>query len=371
MLRVASHLIRSKKIEDSFYIADMNKLRANIAAWFNLMPSVIPYYAIKCNPDNVVLDHLVKDGRIGFDCASTKEMATVISKGVSPDKVIFAHPCKKKTDMVYANKHGIKLTVFDNKYELQKIREAYSQSDVLLRIRIDNPKARVQLGLKYGADEHEWDDLLKRAIDSGVNVKGVSFHIGSASKDALVFQKAIAKSLNIISKYPQMNLLDIGGGFQKQNFQESAIIINKMLDGVPMHVIAEPGRYFVEDVFTFFTPIIGLRLRNTSREYFIADGLYGSLNCLLYDKHVAQYEAVYNPLLSLQTEIKTRAVGNCRIWGSTCDSADLVLDNATLPDNLRVGDFIMFKNFGAYTLAGACDFNGINFTKPHIEYIQT
>jgi hypothetical protein len=34
-----------------------------------------------------------------------------------------------------------------------------------------------------------------------------------------------------------------------------------------------------------------------------------------------------------------------------------------LPE-LRNGDWLMFTNSGAYTLAGACDFNGIEFTTP-------
>lgn len=45
------------------------------------------------------------------------------------------------------------------------------------------------------------------------------------------------------------------------------------------------------------------------------------------------------------------------LWGPTCDSADFLYKNVQLPE-LRNGDWLLFPNVGAYTVAGACDFNG-------------
>lgn len=39
------------------------------------------------------------------------------------------------------------------------------------------------------------------------------------------------------------------------------------------------------------------------------------------------------------------------LWGPTCDSADYLYKNVQLPE-LRNGDFLMFVNAGAYTVAG-------------------
>ena len=41
-----------------------------------------------------------------------------------------------------------------------------------------------------------------------------------------------------------------------------------------------------------------------------------------------------------------------------------------LPE-LRNGDWLMFPNAGAYTVAGACDFNGINMTRPKTFYVYS
>jgi hypothetical protein len=39
------------------------------------------------------------------------------------------------------------------------------------------------------------------------------------------------------------------------------------------------------------------------------------------------------------------------LWGPTCDSADYLYKNVQLPE-LRNGDWLMFVNSGAYTVAG-------------------
>ncbi len=45
------------------------------------------------------------------------------------------------------------------------------------------------------------------------------------------------------------------------------------------------------------------------------------------------------------------------LWGPTCDSMDKISDAALLPE-LAVGDWLVFENAGAYTIAGSCKFNG-------------
>lgn len=56
------------------------------------------------------------------------------------------------------------------------------------------------------------------------------------------------------------------------------------------------------------------------------------------------------------------------LWGPTCDSADYLYKDVQLPE-LRNGDWLMFVNAGAYTVAGACDFNGIAMTQPNKFYV--
>lgn len=45
------------------------------------------------------------------------------------------------------------------------------------------------------------------------------------------------------------------------------------------------------------------------------------------------------------------------IWGPTCDSIDKISDTLRMPE-LQPGDWLLFENMGAYTIAGSCRFNG-------------
>jgi len=47
------------------------------------------------------------------------------------------------------------------------------------------------------------------------------------------------------------------------------------------------------------------------------------------------------------------------IFGPTCDSMDKIAENIFLPE-LKVGEWIYFPEFGAYTVAAASSFNGFN-----------
>lgn len=65
------------------------------------LPRVTPFYAVKCNPDRLILRTLAALG-CGFDCASAREMRAVLEMGVPPERIIFAHPCKLPADVDFA-----------------------------------------------------------------------------------------------------------------------------------------------------------------------------------------------------------------------------------------------------------------------------
>lgn len=377
---LAKSLIAKHNLADSFYIYDLDILKHSIQQWRTYLPMITPFYAIKCNPDPMIIRTLAEHGA-GFDCASPREIDTALQY-VSPSRIIYAHPCKHPRDITYARQHGIIQTTFDSESELDKLHDRLRNP--LLRIKIDNPNATVQLGLKYGADPHngEVTHLLKYARNRGIDLKGVSFHIGSANRDPTIYRDAITISNRVLQQMRQLGFspttLNIGGGFTTSTFQHTAPVITQTLDAIgakqqELVIMAEPGRYFAERVATFFTPVIGVRKRsiNTTEtkrimmEYWIGDGLYGSFNCILYDHQRPQFELLTN------NNVKPTLYDSI-VWGATCDSADRLNDPALpikLP-KLALGDWLMVPDFGAYTIAGACDFNGIPMTRPKTFYIM-
>lgn len=58
------------------------------------------------------------------------------------------------------------------------------------------------------------------------------------------------------------------------------------------------------------------------------------------------------------------------IWGPTCDNMDVVLKKIRLPQ-LKIGDWIVFENMGAYTISIACEFNGFKCPKIHYMVKET
>ncbi|MBZ3881910.1 Ornithine decarboxylase [Sciurus carolinensis] len=56
------------------------------------------------------------------------------------------------------------------------------------------------------------------------------------------------------------------------------------------------------------------------------------------------------------------------MWGPTCDGLDWFVERCDLPE-MHVGDWMLFENMGAYTVAAASTFNG--FQRPTTYYVMS
>ena len=50
------------------------------------------------------------------------EIEAALNLGVTPDRIIFAHPCKMQSHLIYAAEKGIRLMTFDTVSELKKVK---------------------------------------------------------------------------------------------------------------------------------------------------------------------------------------------------------------------------------------------------------
>lgn len=55
--------------EDAFFAGDLGEVVRQYAKFRRLLPRVVPHYAVKCNPDDLIVKTLVELGA-SFDCAS-------------------------------------------------------------------------------------------------------------------------------------------------------------------------------------------------------------------------------------------------------------------------------------------------------------
>lgn len=375
----AEEFIR-KKIEllkdevEPFYAVDLEDICNKHIRWLTSMPRVTPHYAVKCNDDINIIKLLAYLGA-GFDCASKGEIEKVMNVGVSADRIIYANPCKQSSYIRYAQEVGVDVMTFDNEQELLKIKQLHPHAKLVLRIITDDSNAVCRFSMKFGADMHTARKLVEKAQEIDMDVIGVSFHCGSGQMTSKAFVDAIQNARAIMNYGNKlgftMNLLDLGGGFPgntgtEDYFAEIAAAINRTIDEYfpadeNVRIIAEPGRYYVASAYTLATNVIASRemidpeTGKSKYMYYINDGVYGSFNCILYDHYVA------DPCFFPKNESNEKHTSS--IWGPTCDGLDCISASIEIP-KLEIGDWIYWKNMGAYTISAAVQFNGLPFGKP-------
>ncbi|XP_063968122.1 uncharacterized protein LOC135157285 isoform X2 [Lytechinus pictus] len=113
--------------EDPFFVLDLKDVEKKHHLWKQEFPNVQPFYAVKCNSNRRVLEMLAILGA-GFDCASKAELQQVLDLGVQPNRIIYAHPCKAKSHLMFAKENDVRLMTFDNEDELVKIKEVFPKA---------------------------------------------------------------------------------------------------------------------------------------------------------------------------------------------------------------------------------------------------
>nr|ALM31968.1 decarboxylase_GME3022 [Daldinia eschscholzii IFB-TL01] len=365
--------------EDTFFVGDLGEVYRQHMRWKKNLPRVKPFYAVKCNPDPKVIQLLAGLGT-GFDCASKSEIEQVLNMGVDPARIIYAQPCKTNSYVRYVANRGVKQMTFDNADELRKIAKLFPDAELFLRILTDDSSSLCRLSLKFGASLDSTDELLALAKELGLNVVGVSFHVGSGASDPLAFLKAV-RDADVVFKQAyahgfDLHTLDVGGGFSGDTFEDMARVLRDALDEYfPPHIniIAEPGRYYVSSAFTLACNIIARRTIDdpttgkTSYMAYINDGLYGNFSSIMFDHQnpVAKVlragnRTYYNTILADNLPEGVGAGIEYSIWGPTCDGIDRITESIHFPHELNVGDWLYFEDMGAYTKCSATKFNGFS-----------
>lgn len=381
---VRSIAMASNSTETSaFNVLDLGEVVELFAAWRRYLNDAIrPYYAVKCNHNPALLAALAALGS-GFDCASPAEMDAVLAVGggVTADRIIYANPCKPESHLRYAARLGVNITTFDSVFEVEKIGRCHPGCRLLLRLKPpDDGGAMLNLGTKYGAHHDEVVPLLRAAHRAGLLVAGVSFHVGSAVSRPCVYGSAIEAARAAFDAatelgMPPMHVLDIGGGFRARcssttssSFPDACAVINAALarhfgDIVPgVEVIAEPGRYFAETPFALAARIFGKRTRGEEREYWIDDGMFGSLCCVHFENYVPRPVPVASRAAAAVHDGDGKMTYPSTVFGPTLDSFDVVVRGYQLPE-LCAGDWLVFHDIGAYTTVLSSDFNGFSTSK--------
>lgn len=384
--------------EEAFFIVDLGKIIRQYAKWKKFMPNVIPYYAVKCNPNPVII-HILNLMGSHFDCASKNEISVVYDLIKDSSKIIFANPVKMCNHIKFARAMDVDLMTFDSEQELYKIKLYHPYASLVLRIAVEDSDSVISFSEKYGARKEHIPGILRLVKALKLNLVGVSFHVGTGCMNDTQYEKAIKDCRDTYNMAKeegiQLNLVDIGGGFPGIDVESKDIsfekIAGKIQNAINTHFqeikesitfIAEPGRFFVASSHTLVVNIIGKKESKSTKPtvseanestesnelistpekefiYYINDGIYGSFNCIYFEKTIPDIQP-FNE--------RDGKLYKTKIFGPTCDSIDIIVQETHLPE-LVVGEWCYIESFGAYTTALASNFNG--FSKTQIYYIIT
>jgi len=355
-----------RKDVGSAIVVSPSRIRTQVDMWRTLLPTVNPYYAVKCNPDSVLLQTLKHYG-VGFDCASLQEVNEVYKLGQlnSRHNIIYAHPMKSERDIKVVDSMDISTTVVDSVEECDKLMACDWKGSALLRVAVNDSNSKMPFSVKFGASFEEVKSIAKR---SKIPITGVSFHVGSGCEHPNQYVQAISYSVLEVFNELRKNkhnprILDIGGGYSSNHtdFTKAANVIHSTLSlyvSPRTTVIAEPGRYIAQPCQDLFVKVIAKKpgLNGKGWRYIIDESVYGQFSCIPFDHQKPQWihipQVGGNKLVNKNEESV--------IFGRTCDSLDVIAKGVI--DPMEVGDWLYFPMMGAYTSSTASEFNG--FPKP-------
>tara|TARA_R110002124_G_scaffold4531_1_gene27456 strand:+ start:836 stop:2041 length:1206 start_codon:yes stop_codon:yes gene_type:complete len=324
------------------------------------------HYAVKANPHPAIIERLVGLGS-GFDAASRGEIELVLGQGADVDHVSFGNTIKKASDIRFAHHAGVTLFAADAEEELDKIAENAPGTRVYIRVIVDNDEADWPLSRKFGCAADKVMTLLGRARDLGLVPFGLSFHVGSQTRQARMWTGTLDQVAAIWHRANEagfgLQLLNIGGGFPAfygEDIQhptsyaaEVMGLIAERFGDVPQ-IMAEPGRSMVADCGAIAAEVILVSKKSEDdlhRWVYLDIGKFSGLA-------ETMDEAIRYQFVTSRDGDET---GACVLAGPSCDSADVLYEKRPiqLPVTLRAGDKIIIRNCGAYTTTySSVGFNG-------------
>jgi len=322
-------------------------------------PDFKVHYAVKANDNLSVLELLASLGA-NFEVASIAEVIKLVELGVSGSRMITSNPIKPLDFIEVCRQVGINYLCADSKDEIEKIKFAFPNAKVYIRLEIENKESSWPLSGKFGLNEEEAKELIDYAVRKKVNIVGLTFHAGSQnnSPDSFVYALDIAKRIFDFAKAKckiDMYLLNIGGGFPIDYTDKVRDInqfktkiyskLNEFDNSGNMILQMEPGRRIIGEAGIMVSRVIGKAVREGKNWLYIDVGVFNGM-----------MEVIGGINYTFKTNSRRRA----KVWnigGPSCDSTDIVAKDVLLPEP-EIGDFVYILSAGAYTSVYAAPFNG-------------
>ncbi len=313
-----------------------------------------------------------------LDVASGGEMHVARSAGVPPDRLVLHGNNKSSEELADALELGVGRIVVDSLDEIARLGRLLEHGPV----QAERPKVLVRVTPGVEAHTHEFvrtgqeDSKFGFSVSSGaaaqavaalelmpgVELVGVHAHIGSQVFDASSFEQA-AEVLGAFFAPLGLAELVVGGGLgvpyvngetaptQDEWAEATRSACAKSGVAPATRISAEPGRSIVATAGLTLYTVGTIKHLPGIRTYVSVDGgMSDNPRPVLYG---SGYEAF------LPRATAARRSRPVRVVGKHCESGDLVVPDAFVPDDLEVGDILSTPVTGAYGYAMASNYNKV------------
>jgi len=379
------------------------------------------WVAIKAAPVPALVDALNLRGA-SFDIASVGEMRMCFEAGVKPEQLSFGNPVRSLPDLRLAADMGVRTWVVDSALEVERVAHNAPGSRVVIRIWTSGKGADWPLNQRYGCTPEQAVELGRSAHRLGLNVGGISFHVGSLQRDIHAWDRPVRDAAAVWSELARegvdgLELLNIGGGLPGPGYRHPAPPLTEFAKAITTAVdthfadrprlVAEPGRSLVAAAGATITSVNGVVERGDGQVYVFLDG--GLFNCGLLESldGAVEYRIVSpehpgpavdqqsDPDGTVQVPARTdeqqpassplpdgdarttssqhhlaqdekldpgpdTTLMEARIQGPSCDGMDQLGAKTPylVPKKLSPGDHLVLLDTGAYTTSYSSTFNG-------------
>jgi diaminopimelate decarboxylase len=344
------------------FILDKTELVKSIygfqSALRNCFSESLVGYSVKTNSLPYCLNIANEQGCFA-EVVSSDEYELALLCGFSKDHIVYNGPMKSRESFLEAIFNGAIVNIETHR-ELEWLTHLPKDRrfSVGLRLNVniskvspddadgDNDNSR----FGFSDETDEFANALKfiEGLDN-VTLSGLHIHRTAHSRSIRFYQNSIRHACETIRKYHlSLSYIDVGGGYfgifaNKPTYQQYAeafkeVLVEYKLEN--MKVIVEPGNALVASCFSFLSEVIDVKQVEKNCWFVTTDGSRNDVDPFFRKS-------------SYMTEILSKGVGNMVdeqiVSGCTCLEYDRLFSIKQQP-LLAVGDRILYKNVGAYTM---------------------
>jgi len=316
-----------------------------------------------------------------LDVATGGELHLALAAGVPAEHLIMHGNNKSEAELRAAMTAGVRRLVVDSFDELDRIErlvaEGLTAPPLLVRVtpgveahtheylRTGIADSKFGFGLASGAAQAAIDRLSHSSLD----LVGVHAHIGSQIFDAEFFAKAVSVMASFVIPL-DLEELSLGGGLGVAYVEgEHAPSISEwagvMLGacaaaGIRSRVTAEPGRAVVAQAAVTLYRVGTIKDIAGVRTYVAVDGGMSD------NPRPVLYGSGYEAFLPRATDAaRPRRV---RVVGKHCESGDVIVHDAVVPEDIVVGDVLATPVTGAYGHSMGSNYNMV--LRPAVVFVR-